>query len=141
MQSPKAIINRYRQKRMRITPQRRLIMELLIEDNAHPCVYEIYEQAKAQMPDISRATVYNIFNELEELGAIKKLDYVMGSCSRYDTNIQPHDHFNCTECGQMVDISKDPCANDIDHNKLSGFKIEKCQVTFYGICPDCQKKM
>lgn len=140
MQSPTKIINYLKQTENRISPQRRVIMELLYNDTSHPNIQEIYRRAKARMPKISKSTVYKIVNELESIGELRKLDFVIGSFSRYDTNIKPHDHLFCIECKRIIDLQEDSNTDKINSEKLTGFKIKKGQVTFTGICPDCLKK-
>lgn len=139
MQSPQKIFAHYKEKRLTLTPERKLIIELLQEDTSHPCMDEIHQRAKVQMPDISRTIVFNTVTELELFGEIKKLDFITGNSSRYDTNIMPHSHLYCTRCHRVFDIEIGLDAFIIDPEKFSGFDIEAAQVIFYGVCPDCQE--
>lgn len=138
MRSSKKIFKLYKKKRLTLTPERQLIIDLLQDDTSHPSIDEIHQRAKGQMPDISKTMVYNTVTELEMFGEIKELEFVMGSFSRYDTNIDPHNHLYCSNCHQVADIVIDSNAFNIDPEKLSGFQIDNCQATFYGICPVCQ---
>ena len=137
MQSLEKIFEVYKQKRMTLTPERKLIIELLHQDTSHPTIDEIHQRARQQMPDIPRTLIYNTITELEAFGEITKLDFVDGSTPRFDPNPAPHNHLYCTSCHRAFDIDIDPDEFNIDPEKFSGFAIEKYQVTFYGICPDC----
>ena len=139
MQSLEKIFSIYKQKRLTLTPERKLIIELLHDDRSHPSIDEIHHRAKQQLPHISKTIVYNTITELETFGEINKLDFVNENTPRYDPNVTPHNHLYCSRCHRAFDIAIDPNELNIDPEKFSGFTIEKYQVTFYGICPDCQE--
>ena len=139
MQSVQEIINLYRQKRLRLTPERILIIELLHGDKSHPTMDEVHQRAKNHMPEIAKAIVYNTITELEIFGALKKLAFTNGSVPRYDTNTEPHDHLYCTDCHQVRDVDVDLSPLNTDLEKSSGFNIHKSRVISFGLCPDCQK--
>jgi Fe2+ or Zn2+ uptake regulation protein len=138
MHSPKKIFKDYKKKRLTLTPERKLVIELLHEDTSHPSIDEIHQKAKQHMPDISKTMVYNTITELEIFGEIKKLNFVDGNNPRYDPNVEPHNHLYCSRCQKVIDIEIDSNEINIDPEKFSGFQIDKTQVTFYGICPECQ---
>lgn len=139
MRSPRDFLRKFKENGLRITPQRRLIVELLVDNNRHPSVDDIYQQAREIMPDISRSTIYNTMNELAIIGGVLNLgDFIEGS-ARFDTNTEPHHHLYCEKCHRIFDIMEGTNAMEIDHESLVGFKVRSKKVTFYGICPDCQK--
>jgi len=139
MQSPEKIFTLYKQKRLTLTPERKLIIELLYGDKSHPYIDEIHQRAKQHMPDISKAMVYNTISELETFGEIEKLGFVNGNNPRFDPNVEPHNHLYCSKCHRAFDIAIDPNEFNIDPEKLSGFQIDKYQITLFGVCPDCQE--
>ncbi|MDF1521033.1 MAG: Fur family transcriptional regulator [Brevefilum sp.] len=139
MRSPKDFLRSFKENGLRITPQRRLIIELLVNNSSHPSVDDIYQQAREIMPGISRSTIYNTMNELAIIGGVLNLgDFIEGS-ARFDANTEPHHHLYCEKCHRIFDIMEGTNAMEIDHESLVGFKIRSSQVTFYGICPECQK--
>ena len=141
MNTPKKIFKIYKNKRLTLTPERRLIIELLADDTSHPSVDEVQQRAKQHIPDISRTMVYNTIIELETFGVIEKLDFVDENLPRYDTTVEPHSHLYCSRCHRVVDIDVDSNEINIDPEKFSGFQIKNYQITFYGICPDCQESV
>ena len=140
MQSPEALIKLYRKKGLRITSQRRLIFEILAEQRSHPTVEEIYQRVRLRMPDVSRSTVYNIIHELVELGELFEVEDISEEGTRYDTALDYHYHLYCKNCHKLIDIEPDLDSLNLPPEKASGFKIQRRQVTFYGICPDCQER-
>lgn len=137
MQSPEVLIKLYRKKGLRITPQRRLIFEILAEERSHPTVEEIYQRIRSRMPDVSRSTVYNIIHELVDLGQLYEVEHLSEEGTRYDTAAEYHYHLYCKKCHKLMDIEPDSDSFKLPPEKASGFKIQRVQVTFYGKCPDC----
>lgn len=125
--------------KLRNTKQREAIRENLIHRTDHPTADMIYSDIKEEHPNISLGTVYRNLAVLEELGEILKLPLIDGS-SRYDGNVQPHNHFICKKCGHVLDL------NNIDMSEVKALAqesfdgiIEDCKISFYGICKDCRE--
>ncbi len=125
--------------KLRNTKQREAIRENLIHRSDHPTADMIYDDIKEEHPNISLGTVYRNLAVLEELGEILKLPLSNGS-SRYDGNVQPHNHFFCKNCRRVFDL------DDIDMSELKELAqksfdgtIEDCKISFYGICKECQE--
>lgn len=138
MKSPEALINLYRQKGMRITPQRRLIFELLSEDKTHPTVDGLYQRLNTKMPDVSLATVYNTINELVALGELHDIEVRHPGGIRYDTITDPHHHLYCTQCHKLTDIVLGMDPSKLLPKDTAGHQINRAQITYYGLCADCQ---
>lgn len=139
MKFPEALINLYRQKGMRITPQRRMIFELLSGDQTHPTVDGLYQRLREKMPDVSLATVYNTINELVSLGELYDIESRHGGGIRYDTITDPHHHLYCTECHQLMNIDVEIEPIQLIPPQTAGYQVDRAQITFYGLCEDCQK--
>ncbi len=133
------ILNQFRENGLRVTPQRRLIVEILLETHTHPTVDDLYQEVKKVMPEISLATVYHTLHELVDLGALRQVEGLAGERMRYDTNTSQHHHLYCENCHQLVDIEGDLGAIQVPEEESSGYLIHRNQVTFYGLCPQCQK--
>ena len=129
-----------REKGLKLTPQRRLIIEVLSRDKSHPTVDEVYRQVLRTMPEVSRTTVYNTIREMTALGEIVEVqDYGDGGI-RYDTSAEAHHHFFCRECRPLFDLDGDPPLPERYGGALEGAAIERQQLTVYGVCPGCLKK-
>ncbi len=66
-----AILNRLRQRGCRITKQRMLLLDIILDEECSSCK-EIYYKASKIDPSIGSATVYRMINMLEEIGAISR---------------------------------------------------------------------
>lgn len=138
MKSIEALIELCRQNGLKITPQRRIIFELLIDDDSHPTAEELYQRVLSVMPEVSRTTVYNSLHELIALGELQPIEDLNDSGIRYDINTANHHHLFCMGCHSLIDIERDFNGLELLPEETSGYQIMRRQVTFYGYCPGCQ---
>lgn len=66
-----AVLQKLKERGGRITKQRRLILDIILEGKCS-CCKEIYYQAIRKDSSIGMSTVYRMVNILEELGAINR---------------------------------------------------------------------
>jgi len=138
VKSVETLIERFRQNGLKITPQRRVILELLADDDSHPTAEQVYQRVLLVMPEVSRTTVYNTLRELSDLGELTRVQDLSEGGQRYDTNSEPHHHLYCVRCHKLIDIDHDFEGLSLAPEELSGYRILRRQVTLYAICPDCQ---
>ena len=118
---------------LRATAQRRAIYGLFAGTaNGHLSAEEVFQRARVQLPELSRATVYNALGELAEAGL---LGVVEGPGPRqFDANVTAHHHFRCRQCDTLRDIEP-------EHVDLAlreeGFQVERAHVLLEGLCPTC----
>ena len=141
MQTIEDNIKTFREHGYKITPQRRLIFNILKDNKDHPRAEEIFSIAKTKMPDISKTTVYNTINELTELGLLETVHSIDEKSTRFDPNITPHHHLYCLRCHKINDIDLDTTGISPPIEETNGFEVTKKQITFYGYCPACQTEM
>lgn len=65
------LLKKMKDQGMRITEQRSLLLDILLEDNCTSCK-EIYYKALKKNPEIGMATIYRMLDLLEELGVVEK---------------------------------------------------------------------
>jgi len=133
------MIQKMRERGLRITPQRIAILRVLSISKGHPSVESIYEQVKKEFPTTSVATVYKNVSMLKELGEVLELSFGTES-SRYDGNKpDPHPHLICTKCKKIIDPDLDSLkVVSKELIKETGFSITSHRLDFFGICPECQ---
>jgi Fur family transcriptional regulator, peroxide stress response regulator len=131
----------FRQRGTRLTPQRVAILRLLAESRAHPSAAHLFSQIKKQFPTTSLATVYKTLTLLKEMGQVLELGFGEDD-KRYDGNIpHPHPHLICIRCHSIID----PEVTVLPHLEkevasVSGYDIVGHRLDFYGICPECRGK-
>ena len=130
----------FKEKNLKLTPQRYAIYKYLKSTKSHPSAEMIYDNLKANYPTMSRATIYKTLKTLIELGVVIELN-VGEDNFRYDANTSQHPHIICLSCGRVDDIENaDFNFLDDEAKKYTDYKIDTHQLYFYGICPECQKK-
>ena len=137
MRPVEALCDVLREKGLKVTPQRRLIFETLQDNVDHPTVQDIYRRVQEVMPDISLATVYHTLRDLVEMGEVMELDLGEGK-SRYDPCTAPHYHLGCLGCRHVLDVVHNFDGLELSPAETSGYQIVRCEVVFYGYCPECQ---
>jgi Fe2+ or Zn2+ uptake regulation protein len=137
MKTTEQLTDLFRERGLRVTPQRQMIFGLLQGNDAHPTVESLYERAQAEMPTMSLKTVYQTVHDLEALGEVDVLDLGTGSL-RVDPNVEDeHHHLVCSSCGRVRDLPV-----EFDGLRLPGryrrdFTVDAVQVIFRGHCDDC----
>ena len=125
---------------LRMTRQRRVILEELRKVNNHPSADEIYEIVRKRLPRISLGTVYRNLEILSDPGDIQKLE---PGCSlkRFDGNPSEHFHIRCVRCNRIADAPMLPDLNiDLERIDVTDFEIVGHRLEFLGICRQCSGK-
>ena len=136
-QQPADVSEALRAAGLQVTVQR-LAVYRSIESQPHAMADDIWQAVKQELGVISRQAVYDALNVMSEHGIIRRIQPA-GSAARYEHRVDNHHHLACRQCGHVIDvdcvIGKAPCliAED-DH----GYRIDEAEVTFWGVCPDCQ---
>jgi Fur family ferric uptake transcriptional regulator len=126
-------------EKLRMTRQRRVILEELRKENIHPTADMVYEMVRKRLPRISLGTVYRNLEILTSLGEIQTLE-LSGSQKRYDGIPQKHYHIRCMNCDRVDDAPIAPL-NTLE-NKLYGatvYTIIGHRLEFLGLCPECSR--
>lgn len=88
---------------VRPTPQREVVLKVILEKRDHPTADEIFARVKAQTPTISLATVYNCLDTLVECGLVRQVNLERAP-TRYCPNLHEHAHFHDESTGRIHDI-------------------------------------
>jgi len=134
------IISKYKDKGIRLTPQRIAILKFLEGNTDHPAAEDIYRKVRRRYPTISFATVYNTLQTLTEKGNLLEIT-IDPTRRHYDPNTTPHHHIVCTDCNEIMDVFVDYSdVLTLPSYVLREFKPVGNHVDFYGVCRKCQKK-
>ena len=131
------LLTRLRQRGWRLSPQRRVVAEVLVGDHVHLTAEEVHDRARSLLPEISRATVYNTLNELLAMGELQAVDVTDGA-RRYDPNVAGrHDHLVCESCHAIRDVPPAILRPELDDGARAGYLVRTAEVTYRGLCPEC----
>lgn len=128
-----------RPRTVRVTPQRRAVLETIRNSRAHLSADQIWNQVRVIIPNISLATVYKALSEFKDVGQIRALP--LSGKLRFDIEDGPgHHHLVCQRCGTVADVyATDGLTEPIlSQTAEQGFEISATEITFKGLCPSCQ---
>jgi len=139
------IVSRLRTQGYRLTPQRMAVLRVLIGNQEHLSIDQIYERVKVDFPMTSLATVYKTLAVLKEMGEVLELGFGSDS-NRYDSNLHPHAHLTCVKCKKIIDVDIDigrivPEELTQEIARRTGYQMVSCRLDFFGICPQCQREL
>jgi len=125
---------------LRLTPQRRVVLDVLLEQRDHPTATEVFLRVKSRMPSISLATVYNCLEVLTHAGLVRQVNLDRAP-SRYCPNLEEHGHFHCEGCGDISDVplQTKSCAGNVVLLP-PGAVVHRLEVALRGLCPKCAQK-
>jgi Fe2+ or Zn2+ uptake regulation protein len=134
------LMQQLRERRIAVTPQRLAVMRALQSRRDHPTADLIYQEVRRHLPAISFNTVYKTLEILCQRGMVIKVN-PLHAVARYDGVTGHHAHLICRQCHQIIDLdweaSEVPALPAAD---LHGFQIEHPSLTFWGVCPGCQRR-
>ena len=132
-----------REKGIRLTRQRRVILEVMDNAEQHLDVDQILERAQKMDPAVHLVTVYRTIDLLKKEGLIDELDllHLRGDRHYYETH-GPRDHIHvaCLKCGKVREFEsllyeklKKQIEQDCD------IKITMTRTEVGGYCENCRK--
>ena len=121
--------------------KRNAILECLRGTNRHPSAEMVHQMLQAEHPDISLATVYRNLSRFRSQGVIQCVATVRG-IERYDANVNPHVHFVCSGCDEVIDLHQIAVPQELSNTveEISGCHPDSCQLSFTGLCGSCYEK-
>jgi Fur family ferric uptake transcriptional regulator len=117
---------------------RRQVVEFLGEQDCALTALEIDER----LPEVGRASVYRVLEQLEELELVQSLDVGREAkgYERVDPGGEHHHHIVCSRCGKVVAFEDGRLERAIASvSSESGFEISGHEVTLRGRCDACAK--
>lgn len=124
-------INRCQALGMRVSRQRRSILELLWERQEHLSAREIYDHLNREGKNIGHTSVYQNLDALASNGIIECIERSDGRL--YGNISDPHSHVNCLDSDRILDIYVELPEEIIQQIEAkTGVKITDYRIDFYG---------
>jgi Fur family ferric uptake transcriptional regulator len=125
----------------RITPQRKLVLDILAQAKVHLDANEIFERGRRQDVSLSLATVYRTLSVLKETGVVHEL-HLNGEHHHYELGgKEEHSHLVCLGCGQVIEVDASVFAKAATAaGAVHDFKIDSAQVELLGFCATCREQ-
>ena len=100
-----------REQGVRLTRQRRILLDLIDHSGRHLDAESLYKLAKEKDPKLNRVTVYRTLKLLKKGGLVDELDLMHygGDQHYYETRLkQEHAHIICLRCGKVEEFFGEP---------------------------------
>ena len=127
-------------KGLKLTPQRRLILDIIHDSGGHLTAEEILDYVQARVLGVNKSTIYRTLRLLEELGCVFKSE--LGDRFIYHHAEEGHHHhLVCRTCGKSADCDEDvflPVERAL--YERYGFQVDFKHVVMNGLCTDCKGK-
>jgi Fur family ferric uptake transcriptional regulator len=116
---------------MRLSRQRRFILELLWQAKEHLSAREIYDRLNQQGKAIGHTSVYQNLEALSSQGVIECIERSDGRL--YGNVSDTHSHVNCLDTNQIVDIYVELPEDLLKQiEQQTGVRITEYRIDFYG---------
>ncbi len=134
-----AILEKLKDKNIRLTPQRIAICDLIFDNDHHPSAEDIYNTIKVTFPTISLATVYKTFALLKSENLVSEIP--VGAFSRFDANKEIHINVICPNCNKITDLESDSVRDfyKVIEKEIGGNIIDQ-QFNIFKKCQFCSGK-
>src|SRR6202041_3765505 len=131
-------------RRIRLTRQRRVLVQVMETARRHLDAGEILDRAQKIDPNITRVTVYRTIDLLKRHGLIDELDllHLRGDRHFYESH-GPRDHIHvaCLRCGKVREFESELYEQlKSQISRACGIEITVSRTEVGGVCHDCRKK-
>jgi Fur family ferric uptake transcriptional regulator len=132
------------QRRIRLTRQRRVIVQVMDAAEQHLDADQIFARAREIDPDVHLVTVYRTLDLLKKQGLIDELDllHLRGDRHYYESH-GPRDHIHvaCLGCGTVREFESrlyEQLKTEIEQD--FGMRVTLTRTEVGGYCSECLKK-
>jgi Fur family ferric uptake transcriptional regulator len=130
------------QRGVRLTRQRKILLDLIDQSGQHLNAERLYELAREKDPKLNRVTVYRTLKLLKAGGLVDELDLMHhdGDQHYYETRLkQEHAHVICLRCGKIEEFFGDLLKKMREQIETHfGFDIVLARTEVGGYCAHCQ---
>ena len=127
--------------KLRFTPIRRRVLEILLEEHRALGAYEILERLKTEGHAAQPPVAYRCLDFLVSHGFAHRIERL----NAFIACVEPQEnHFPafliCRVCDSVAETTSAPSRGLLGNTaREAGFKIEQTIVEAIGICPDCRE--
>jgi len=141
MRKENEILNDYlRQKGLKQTSQRNVILETFLASGGHISADELQEMIRKKNPRIGFSTVYRSLRLFTECGIAREVNFGDGR-ARFERGFDKtqHGHLVCTSCGKTEEFTVAAIQKTIKHiSEKYDYKPDGHRFEVYGICKKCR---
>ncbi|OGN99196.1 MAG: transcriptional repressor [Chloroflexi bacterium RBG_13_51_52] len=127
-----------KEKGLKLTPQRMLIVDIIHEARGHLTAEEIIRHVQAKMPGVNKSTIYRTLDLLENYGCVYKSETGEGFIYHHSEEGHHH-HLVCSKCGRTIKCDEDLFTplKDLLEEKYN-FNADFKHIVMSGLCEKCR---
>ncbi len=132
-------IETLKQKEFRLTPQRRLIVDIIHGAHEHLSAEALIAEVQSRMPGVNKSTIYRTLEILEESGCVYKSESDNRAVYHHAEEGHHH-HLVCRKCGQMTECNR-AIFDSVERSLIRefGFSADFNHLVIEGLCARCRK--
>ena len=139
MPDPTPIVTAFDRAGYRLTEPRRVVAELIAEQDGHFSAADLVTAARRRRVAIGRATVFRALEVLAGLQAVDRIDLPNGEHAYVACQPLHHHHVVCSRCGRVTDIADEGLRTVMrEIARRTGYRVDEHRLELFGLCPDCQ---
>lgn len=127
-------------KRLRMTPQRQVVVESFLQTDGHLSADELYELTRKKEGRIGLATVFRTLKAMADCGLAREVRLSDGR-TRFERHYKRphHHHLVCVRCNRTMEFLS-PELEQVQQEIVAQYEFEPQQHTLQvlGVCRDCQ---
>jgi Fur family ferric uptake transcriptional regulator len=125
---------------LRVTPQRRLVIEVLAQAaDRHLTAEDVWTAVRDRYDGFNRSTVYRVLEQLADAHVVT-MHRLGGSVAQFElAGVAPHHHLVCVRCRRVAELL-DADLSVLRRRVLARerFVVGGVSVTIEGVCDRCQ---
>jgi Fur family transcriptional regulator, ferric uptake regulator len=127
-----------KQKGLKLTPQRRLIVDVIHDAHQHISAEDIIGYVQKRMPGVNKSTIYRTLEILEQAGCVYKSES-NDHFIYHHAEEGHHHHLVCTRCGKTVECAEN-LFNPVEQSLFKNyhFTADFTHVVINGLCDTCK---
>ncbi len=129
-----------RERGLRATPQRRLVLRA-VSELGHATPEQVCEFVQNEAESLNLSTVYRALELLEGLGVVSHTHLQHGSPTYQVADHVDHLHLVCRRCGTITEADLNlarPLADSVQAEH--GFRTDLAHLSLHGLCGNCQSQ-
>lgn len=133
-------LDKLKEHGLKLTPQRRLIVDIIHNSEAHLTAEEIIANVQSKMPGVNKTTIYRTLDLLEDIGCLLRGESEDRSIY-HRIEEGHHHHLVCRKCGKSIDCEEN-LFSQVEKSLAKRYGFSACfkHASIRGLCQSCQKQ-
>jgi Fe2+ or Zn2+ uptake regulation protein len=130
---------RLRNAGLKVTEPRLAVLDAF-SPGEHLGADDVFRRVARSLPTTSPQAIYGVLGALSGADLLRRIEPA-GSPALYENRVgDNHHHLVCSSCGKVTDVDcvvgEPPC---VQPSTTNGYVLHTADVTFWGLCPECQR--